>query len=93
MLEFYNNFVKTFCDTYKYEELEMNTNYFYLALSVEKLGRRFHPEKQDVWNALCSDDCTDTFTANETDSLFPRKCCNTHLNYDKREPGLSEEEF
>ena len=32
MLELYNNFLKKFCDTDKYEELEMDTDSLYLAL-------------------------------------------------------------
>ena len=33
MLELYYNFFKKFCDTEKYEELEMDTDSLYLALS------------------------------------------------------------
>ena len=33
MLELYYNFFKNFCDTDKYEELEMDTDSLYLALS------------------------------------------------------------
>ena len=37
MLELYYNFFKKFCDTEKYEELEMDTDSLYLALSEENL--------------------------------------------------------
>ena len=37
MLELYYNFFKKFCDTDKYEELEMDTDSLYLALSEENL--------------------------------------------------------
>ena len=37
MLELYHNFSKKFCDTDKYEELEMDTDSLYLALSEENL--------------------------------------------------------
>ena len=37
MLELYNNFFKNFCETDKYEELEMDTDSLYSALSEEIL--------------------------------------------------------
>ena len=45
MLELYSNFFKRFCDNEKYEELEMDTDSFYLALSEEKLEDVILPEK------------------------------------------------
>ena len=71
MLEHYYNFFKKFCDTDKYEELEMDTDYLYLALSEENLEDVILPEKQAKWDKLRSTDCTDNFTANATDS-FPQ---------------------
>ena len=93
MLELYYNFFKKFCDTDKYEELEMDTDSLYLALSEENLGDVILPEKLDEWDKLRSEGCTDNFTANATDNFFPRTCCNTHKKHDKREPGLFKEEF
>ena len=37
MLELYYNFFKKFCDTDKHEELEMDADSLYLALSKENL--------------------------------------------------------
>ena len=51
------------------------------------------PEKRAEWDQLGSKDCTDNFTANATDNVFPRTCCNAHKKHDKREPGLFKEEF
>ena len=45
MLELYYNFFKKFCDTDKYEELEMDTDSPYLALSEEKFGGRYSSRK------------------------------------------------
>ena len=50
MLELYYNFFKKFCDTDKYEELEMDTNSLYLALSEENLEEVILPEKRAKWN-------------------------------------------
>ena len=93
MLELYSIFVKKFCDIDKYEELEMDTDSLYLALSEENLEGVILPEKRAEWNQLLSKDCADKFTANATHNFFPRTCCNAHKKHDKREPGLFKEEF
>ena len=71
MLELYYNFFKKFCDTDKYEELEMDTDSLYLALSEENLEDVILPEKGAEWDKLRSEDCTDNFTVNATDTFFP----------------------
>ena len=93
MLELYYNFFKNFCDTDKYEELEMDTDSLYLALSEENLEDVIFSEKRAEWDQLRSKDCTDDFTANATDNFFPTTCCNVHKKHDKREPGLFKKEF
>ena len=71
MLELYYNFFKKFCDTDKYEELEMDTDSLYLALSEENLEDVILPEKRAEWDQLRSKDCNDNFTANATDNFSP----------------------
>ena len=66
MLELYYNFFKKFCDTEKYEELEMDTDSLYLALSEENSEDIILPEKRNEWESIRSRDCTDSFTANAT---------------------------
>ena len=56
MLELYYNFFKKFCDTDKYEELEMDTDFLYLALSEENLEDVIVPEKRAEWDQLRSKD-------------------------------------
>ena len=46
MLELYYKFFKKFCDTEKYEELEMDTDSLYLALSEENWKDIILPEKK-----------------------------------------------
>ena len=93
MLELYYNFLKKFCDTGKYEELEMDTDSLYLAMSEENLKDIIRPEKKNEWEAIRSRDRTDSFTANATGNFFPGTCCTAHKKHDKREPGLFKEEF
>ena len=71
MLELYYNFFKKFCDTDKYEELEMDTDSLYLALSGENLDDVILPEKRSEWDQLRSKDCTDNFTAIATANFSP----------------------
>ena len=54
-----------------YEELEMDVDSLYLALSEENLIDVIHPKKRADWDQLRSKDCTDDFTANATDNFFP----------------------
>ena len=93
MLGLYYNFFIKFCDPDKYEELEMDNDSLYLALSKENLEDVILPEKRAEWNQLRSKDCINNFTANVTDNFFPRTCCNFHKKHGKREPGLFKEEF
>ena len=72
MLEHYYNVFKKFCDLDKYEDLEMDTDSLYLALSEEKLEDVIFPKKRAEWDQLRSEDWTDSFTANATDSFFRR---------------------
>ena len=89
---FYNFFTKM-CDTEKYDELEMDTDFLYLALSEEILEDVIFPKKRAELDQLLSRDCTDSFTANAASNFFPRICCNAHKKHDKRESGLFKEEF
>ena len=86
-------FLQKICDTEKNEELEMDTDSFYLALSEENLEDVIIPKKRAEWDQLRSKDCTYDFTANGTDNFFPKTCCNVHKKHDTREPDLFKEEF
>ena len=72
MLELYYNFFEKFCDTDKYEELEMDTYSLYLAVSEENLEDAIVPQKRAEWEQLRSEDCNDKFTANATDIFSPK---------------------
>ena len=70
-LELYYIFFKKFCDTDKYDELEMDTDSLFLALSEEDLEDIILPKKRAEWDKLRCKDCTDNFTANATDIFSP----------------------
>ena len=93
MLELYYNFFERFCDVNKFEELEMDTDSLYLALSEKELYDCIREESKAEWDLLRTGDCKDDFTANATTNFFSRTCCTKHVKHDKREPGLFKEEF
>ena len=76
-LELYYNFLKKFCDSENYEELEMDTDSLYLALSEENLEDIILPEKRNEWETICSRDCTDVV-------LFTRSMIKESRDYLKK---------
>ena len=93
MLELYYNFFERFCDVNNFEELKMDTDSLYLALSEKELYDCIREESKAEWGLLRTEDCQDHFTANATTNFFPRTCCTKLMKLDKREPGLFKEVF
>ena len=63
MLELYYNFLTTFCDVNKLEELERDKDLLYLALAEKELEDCIRTEMRPEWQKLASNDCVDNFTA------------------------------
>ena len=63
MLELYYNFFDKFCDVNKFEELEMDTDFLYLAQVEEDLDECIFPSKRAEWTEKQSKDCRDDFRA------------------------------
>ena len=80
--ELYYNFFDRFCDVNKFEELEMDTDSLYLALTHEKLYECIRPAKKQEWEALRKQDCNDSFQAEAIENFFPRTCCSKHKKHD-----------
>ena len=93
MLELYYNFLHTYCDKNLYEEIEMDTDSLYLALGRENIYDCIRPEVHKEWQELRSHDCIENFKACPSRNFFPRNCCDEHVKFDKRTPGLFKEEF
>ena len=93
MLELYYNFFQRFCDVNKFQELDMDTDSLYLALSGKEMYDCIREESKAEWGLFRTEDCKDDFTANATKTFFPRTCCTKHIKHDKRVPGLFKEEF
>ena len=93
MLELYYNFFTKFCDVTKFEELQMDTDWLYLALAERELEDCMKPGMRAEWQRLRSNYCFDSFTADGVAIFFHRTCCLKHKQHDKREPGFFKEEF
>ena len=93
MLELYYSFIKRFCEADKFEELEMDTDSLYLALSEKELYGCIRDEPKVEWELLRTRNCKDDFTAKATTNFFRRTCCTEHKKHEKREPGLFKEVF
>ena len=78
MLELYYNFFERFCDVNKFEELEMDTDSLYLALSGKELYDCIREESKTEWSLLRTEYYKDDFTANATTNFFPRNCRTKH---------------
>ena len=90
MLELYYNFFEKFCDTDKYEQMEMETDSLYLALAGKKCINVYEVRKSKSG----SKNCKDSFTADAFSTLFSPTCCAKHTKkYDKGEPGLFKKIF
>ena len=70
MLQLYYNFFERFCDVNKFEELEMDTDSLYFALSEKELYDCIREESKAEWDLLRTDDCKDDFTADGTTSFL-----------------------
>ena len=93
MLELYFNFFERFCDVNKFEELAMDTDSLYLAVSEKDLYDCIREESKVEWELMRTEDCKDDFTPNATTNFFRRTCCTKHKKHDKREPGYFKEDF
>ena len=93
ILELYYNFFERFCDVNKFEELELDTDSLYLALSERELYDCIREGSKAELELMRTKDCKDDFTANATTNFFSRTCCTKHKKHEKQEPGFFKEEF
>ena len=94
MLELYYNFSAKFCDTDKYDEMEVDTKSLYLALEKKNCIKVHEVEKGKSGNCYAAK--TVMIRKMQTLAAFSnpgRAVLNTKKKHDKREPGLYKEEF
>ena len=93
MLEWFYNLCHIFCNFSSFEEMEMHTDSLNLALAHNSLEDCIKGELKEIWNTIQKSDCSNEFSADSTNNFFPRTYCERHIEHNKREPGLFEEEF
>ena len=71
MLELFNNFFDKFCDVSKFEELELDTDFLYLALAEDNSYAYIFPSKRADWVEKRSRDCRDDFRADANNNFSP----------------------
>ena len=59
LLELYYNLFERFCDVNKFEELELDTDFLYLALSEKELYDCIREECKVEWKLMRTEDCKD----------------------------------
>ena len=92
MLQLFYNFLQLFCDSQKYELIEMDTDSLFMALSEDKV-ELIRPEMKLMWEMNRENDCRGDFRADEHYNFFLRNCCQQPWKFDQRTPGLFKEEF
>jgi hypothetical protein len=94
MLQFYYDFLCRYIERRHFQFLEMDTDSAYLALARENFVDIIKPTMKEKYRAALEGLCnTEEFKADNDMHWFPRSCCTTHAQYDKRTPGLFKKEF
>ena len=91
MLESYYNFFHKYCDENKFEELEMDTDYLYLALEEDNLYDCMLLEKRAQWKLIRRNDCRDNYIADANQNFFQvnaalvtKSMTNENMDYSKK---------
>ena len=94
MLAFYYDFMDVYVDRRDFEYCEMDTDSAYMAISGMNLEDIIKPDMKDKYVHGLKGFCTNTdIKADSVYHWFPRTCCQEHIKYDKRTPGLFKLEY
>lgn len=93
MLQFYYDFLDQYIDRSDFELMEMDTDIAYFAISGHSLDDIIKSEFRDKYLQNVFFNCTDNAVYNDLNFWLPRKCCDKHLIFDQRTPGLFKLEF
>jgi hypothetical protein len=94
MLEFYYDFMDFYVDRSDFEYCEMDTDSAYMAISGSCLEDVIKTDMLDQYHFGLQGFCTTTdIEADAKHHWFPRSCCSSHAQFDKRTPGLFKLEY
>ena len=92
MLQFYYECLDYYVDRSDFEVTHMDTDSLYFSISGAELADVIKPEYKQKWHdELYVTGCREIGLRSERRGFlywFPRECCATHRQYDKRVPGL-----
>ena len=94
MLEMYYDFIDYFFDRKDFELGEMDTDSLYIGFTSDNLHNLVKKEKQEEYNNLLFNQCSD-FNLNPEKGRFfiPRQCCEKHKHWDSKIPGMFKVEY
>ena len=88
MLEFYYDCLLTHVNKCDFEYMEMDTDSAYFAISGNSLLDIMKPSMKPTFLERINSNCNNIDQIADTLNFFPRECCDTHIRFDKRTPGL-----
>jgi G:T-mismatch repair DNA endonuclease (very short patch repair protein) len=91
MLEFYYDFMDKYVDRRHFEYCQMDTDSAYIAIAGDSLDDVIKPSMWQEYLIALEGQCNDTLKMGK--QWFPRRCCQHHIQFDKRTPGLFKVEF
>ena len=95
LLRFYYDFLDVFVGRDGFECIECDTDSLYFVLSETSFFEAIQLDMRQIFQNNLMNNCYDTFTAEPgvCDFWFPRECCEKHLKFDLKTPGLMKKEF
>ena len=95
MLEFRYDFLGVIMRPSTFRLIEMDTDSLYLALNETDLEECFHTDSKSAYNQWKQDSCALGFgyEPDNTHGFLTRTCCDEHIKYDSRTPGLFKVEW
>ena len=88
LLQFYYDCLDYYLDRKDFELTHMDTDSLYFSLNKVELADAVIPSKREEFQRALLGHCNDRPFKAADGFWFPRQCCATHINYDKRERGL-----
>ena len=92
MLQFNYDFLDVYVDRCDYQHLQTDTDSAYFALSFPSLYEAVKSDKKERLDTLLFNQCHD-LELQVSQQFLPRQCCQKHLIYDNKTPGIFKNEF
>ena len=91
LLSFYYDFLLKYIGRDQFDFMECDTDSTYIALPKQTLAECVLPEKKEKFNDTLLNHCIDNYQP-EVGNYLARTCCDKHIRFDGKTPGLVKEE-